>query len=394
MKIAWISSWPPRHCGIATYSLALTNALREQGNDLHIVCHTDGGSPEEKNVYPIIDTQKVGWDETLYETVSGIQPDLVHIQHEYGLYQTNGDHASSLFRPFFRFRVDGRFPVVVTFHSVYTSLSPTIREYMHIVLHTIDAGIVHAEYQWASLLLHTGSSFDNVYVIPHGAESGLSLSGKKAREALGLSGNRVIGMIGWFEPTKSFHRVIDLWDGLASQLDPNTVLVLAGDARMGASPQIEYKHTLLEKVKQCREKHRIKLILGSFSPSEYLQILASFDVMVMPYRFASQSGNLANSFALGVPVIASGLEGLKAEIEASGAGIAVTPGDDLELKRAILTMMGDDTLRKRFVQKARTYVKKRIAWPLIAGKHMKLYKKLVQEKHTGEKDVRRTALLE
>jgi len=394
VRIAWISSWPPRHCGIATYSMELVQALREKGNEIHIVCHTDGGGPGERNVYPVIDTNEIGWDEKVYETVKTIKPDLVHIQHEYGLYQMHSDYASGLFRPLFRWRVEKSFPVVVTYHSVYTLLNPMIRCYMDLMQKIVDAGIVHAEYQWAHIPVNVGRVFDNVYIIPHGAKSDVAISKEEAKESQSLAGKKIVGMIGWFTPTKAFHRVINIWDDLAMHLDQDTVLVLAGDARMGDPGQIDYKNKLLASVDKCKSKDRIKLLLGSFSPFEYDRILGCFDVMVMPYTFASQSGNLAHSFALGVPVIVSNLEGLKAEVEASGAGVTVPPGDDEELKRAILTMMGDDTLRNKYAQKALTYVKNRIGWPITAEKHLRLYRKVIKEKKKEEKDIRFESMLE
>jgi len=119
--------------------------------------------------------------------------------------------------------------------------------------------------------------------------------------------------------------------------------------------------------------------------------MSTFDVMVMPYTFASQSGNLANSFAFGVPVVASAMEGLKAEIEASGAGIAVPPNDDDALMRAILDMMTDDILRRKYADRARRYVKKRISWPIIAEKHLTLYRNLIKKKKAGAKGHRSIA---
>ena len=394
MKIAWISSWPPRHCGIATYSQELVHALREKGNEVHIVCHTDGGIPGEQYVHSVIDTKDEGWDQKVYQAVRGLHPDVVHIQHEFGLYKVQNDYASGLFRPLFRWRVEGHFPVLVTFHSVYTQLNRMIRLYMDLILRQIDAGIVHAEYQWVYLPVNLGHPADNVYVIPHGAKGSVKVLKEEVKNRYGLSGKKVVGMIGWFTPTKAFHRVIDLWDNLAEHLEADTLLVLAGDARMGDPVQIEYKKNLLLRVEKCTARDRIKLFLGSFPPLEYEKILSCFDVMVMPYTFASQSGNLAHSFALGIPVIVSNLEGLKAEVEASGAGIAVPPGDDEELERAVLMMMGDERLRRRYAQKARQYVKNKIAWPLIAEKHMKLYKKVIQRMKRGESDRRSEALLE
>lgn len=394
MKIAWISSWPPRPCGIATYSLELVEAIRKKGNDVHIICHPDGGSPGEKNVYPIMNTKEIGWDEEVYSTVKKINPDIVHIQHEYGLYQTNKDMATGLFRPLFRWKMEANFPLVVTYHSVYSTLDKMRACYMDLMQKLVDAGVVHQIYQWVNLPVNVGYVMDNIYVIPHGAKEEIKINREDAKKSLNLEGKRIVGMLGWFTPTKGFHRVIKMWDTISQELGPQTYLLLAGDARLSDPDQEEYKNKLLSLIEQCKFKNRIKVILGSFSPEEYEKILGSFDVMVMPYTFASQSGNLAHSFALGVPVVASGIEGLKAEIEASGAGIAVPPENEEELRRAILTIMKESTLREKYSQRARFYVKEKIGWSIIAEKHMRLYKKLLQQRGLRKKDIKSEVTLE
>jgi glycosyltransferase involved in cell wall biosynthesis len=394
MKIAWISSWAPRPCGIATYSADLIDALRRKRANIHIICHTDGGSSGEKNVYPVLDTSSAGWDEKLYTTVNKIKPDIVHIQHEYGLYKTNNDYASGLFRPLFRWKVESAFPVVVTYHSVYTELNKMMSFYMDLMQKIVDAGIVHAEYQWAHLPVNTGRVMDNIYIIPHGAQIVPAFSKEKVKKAQGLEGKKVVGMIGWFNQTKGFHRVLGMWDKLSEKLGSDSVLVLAGDARTLDPRQQEYKKKLLGLAEQSKYKDRIKVVIGNFSPKEYDDLLATFDVMVMPYIFASQSGNLANSFAFGVPVVASAIEGLKAEIEASGAGIAVPTDNDDELQRAIQSIMADEQMREYYSKKARAYVKEHINWPNIAKNHLTLYKNLIIKKRPGEKDLRSIALLE
>ncbi len=393
MKIAWMSSWQPRPCGIATYSEELIAALRKAKNDIHIICHPDGGRPGEKKVYPVINNEEHGWDEAVYDTVQKIKPDVIHIQHEYGLYQTSGDHASGLFRLLFRLQVQGKYPVVVTYHSVYTRLSPMIRLHMDIMQRLVHAGIVHAEYQWMNLHANLGRVVDNMYIIPHGAAMGVSISRKEAKMKLGLEGKLVLGMLGWFTQTKGFDSVLEIWDDLARELGEDTMLVLAGDARRGDPNQIDYKQKLLSLVEQCVHKDRIKVELGSFTPEEYNRIMASFDLMVMPYTFASQSGNLAHSFALGVPAVVSGLEGLKAEAEASGAAVAVPPGDKEELKRAILMIMANESLRKKYAQRAKSYVKDRINWSITARKHLQIYKKATDRKKQGGRDLIAEAIL-
>jgi glycosyltransferase involved in cell wall biosynthesis len=393
MKIAWLSSWPPRPCGIATYSEELIKALRKASNSIHVICHPDGGKPGEKNVHPVMNTDIPGWDEAVYDTIQKINPDIVHIQHEYGLYQTSADHASGLFRLLFRLQVQGKYPAVITYHSVYSRLSPMIRLYMDVMQRLVQAGIVHAEYQWMRLHANLGRMVDNVYVIPHGAAAGISVSKKQVKKKLGLEGKLVLGMLGWFTQTKGFDQVLEIWDGLAKELADNTWLVLAGDARLGDPNQIDYRKKLFNLVEQCVHKDRIKVVQGSFTPEEYNDIMAAFDLMVMPYTFASQSGNLAHSFALGVPAVVSGLEGLKAEAEASGAAVPVAPGDREELKQTILMIMGNANLRKRYAQRAKAYVKKKISWSITAKKHMQIYKKAAMRMKQGTDDLIAEAIL-
>jgi glycosyltransferase involved in cell wall biosynthesis len=332
-------------------------------------------------------TETPGWDETVFDTIQEIDPDVLHIQHEYGLYQTSGDHASSLLRLLFRLHAQRKYALVITYHSVYARLRPTVRLYMDVMQKLVHAGIVHAEYQWMSLHANLGRIVDNVYVIPHGAAEGLSLSKHKAKERLGLGGRQVLGMIGWFTQTKGYDRVLAVWDDLVDKLGKDAVLVLAGDARRGDPKQIEYKHQLLSMVEKCRHKNQIRFKLGSFDPEQYNHIMACFDLMVMPYTFASQSGNLAHSFALGVPAVVSGLEGLKAEAEASGAALTFRPGDSEELKRAILMLMENKTLRKTYARRAKSYVKKKISWSITAKKHLKVYKKAVHYAQKGRPDL-------
>ncbi len=206
MKIAWMSSWPPRPCGIATYSDELVSALRKANNEIHIICHSDSGRPGERNVYPVIHTGAHGWDEVVYDTIQSIKPDVFHIQHEFGLYQTSGDHASGLFRLIFRLRIQGKHPVIITYHSVYSRLNPMIRLYTDVMQRIVSAGIVHAEYQWMNLHSNLGRIVDNAYVIPHGAETGLSISRREAKGKLNLTGTPVLGMLGWFNETKGYHQ--------------------------------------------------------------------------------------------------------------------------------------------------------------------------------------------
>jgi len=66
-------------------------------------------------------------------------------------------------------------------------------------------------------------------------------------------------MLGWFTQTKGFDKVLEIWDDISQELGEDTVLVLAGDARLGDLNQIDYKQKLLNLVKKSVHKDRIKV---------------------------------------------------------------------------------------------------------------------------------------
>ena len=378
-----MTSWPPRHCGIATYSQDLARALRAEGHEVHIVTFTDCGKPGEEFVHPVLRVNKdrelldAGWDQKLFETIAKIEPDVVHIQHEYGLYIYDDDHSSGLLRPFFKWKVQTEIPTVVTYHSVYTVLDRVESIYMDAALKLTSACIVHEEYQKNNLPINIGRVANNVYVIPHGAKDIVPYA--NAKKALGLDGKKVVGLIGWWEPNKGFERVVKVWHKIREELGPKVMLVVAGDARPGSSSGQLYKPKLLKAIENSPACKSIKVITGSFSPEQYDEILSAFDLMVLPYSRASQSGNLAHAFALGIPCVATAMEGLKAEIENSKGGVTVPLNDDIELMHAISHIMKHEDIRKRYAKNAAKHVTKTLTWGIVARKHIALYEKLIAD---------------
>jgi len=376
MRIAWISSWPPQLCGIASYSQELVEEIRKKGHQVLIVCHPGGGKKGERGVYPVINLDTSGWEEKLYQQVVDINPDVVHIQHEYGLYSKNNDYSSGLISPLFRWRIEERFPLVMTYHSVYTKMDRNRVLFMDVTLRIIHAGIVHEEYQKENLPHNLDWIPENVWVIPHGAKKKrCTYSKEEAKKSLGLEGKKIVGMIGWFVPNKGYHRVIKLWTEI-SKLLPDTFLVLVGEIR---KPENEwYKREVIQLASKSNSRDRIKIILKVLAPEEYELTLSAFDILVLPYTFISQSGNLAHAFSLGVPVVASAIEGLKEEIDKSRAGIAVSPQDDEDLKRAIVRLMKDEYLRHQLSENGKRYVDQEINWEKVAGMHIELYQEVLK----------------
>jgi len=383
LRVCMVTPFLPRPDGIATYSSELISAMENFGDTVYIICHTDenvGGHESQPNAFGIIDITKPDWERTVFEKIRELKPDVVHVQHEYGLYAYKGDYGISIIDLLYLLFV-ARVPTVITYHSVYSTLSREEAMFTSLSLDTVDAGVVHEEFQKIFLPANLGRIPNNVYVIPHGAKTAVAEDvpdASKAKKQYGYGDKKVVLCIGWWEPNKRFEDVVAIWPEVL-QKARNAMLVIAGDARPGSPSGLYYKPKLLKAIRESPVKDHIRVITGAFTPKEYDTILNMADLVVLPYDRASQSGNLAHAFALGKPAVVTAVEGLKAEVEASQAGATVPLGSLEDLKAAILLLLRNDELRELFCKRAHEYVQKKIGWSIVAKKHLLLYKIAMQK---------------
>jgi len=107
---------------------------------------------------------------------------------------------------------------------------------------------------------------------------------------------------------------------------------------------------------------------------EFYRRLASFNILVLPYKSESQSGVLAHGFSVATPAIVTDIEGLGAEIRNSKAGIAVKKIS--KFYREINKLLDNPRLRAQFSKNAKNYVKKVNSWKIIAKKTFKIWEKV------------------
>jgi glycosyltransferase involved in cell wall biosynthesis len=91
--------------------------------------------------------------------------------------------------------------------------------------------------------------------------------------------------------------------------------------------------------------------------------IARSDVVVLPYRQATQSGIIQLAFGLGTPVITTNVGGLADVVEDGQTGFIVPPEDPGALAAAIIKFFDDD-LGPRF-QKQIEEEKQRFSWNLL-----------------------------
>jgi glycosyltransferase involved in cell wall biosynthesis len=165
-----------------------------------------------------------------------------------------------------------------------------------------------------------------VAVMPHPAYSFEPTGESRAawRERLGTAGP-VVTFFGYVRPYKGLADLIAAMPAVRLT-HPRAVLAVAGPFQ---EPVERYE----EAARAAGVEDAVRLFPGYVPDGEVGGLLAESDVVVLPYRSASQSGVLPQAVAAGIPVVATDVGGLAEGL--NGAGIVVPPADPAALARGI-----------------------------------------------------------
>jgi glycosyltransferase involved in cell wall biosynthesis len=371
-KIIWISSYLPRSCGIAYYSENYISALKDfskKNLDIKIIAHTDA----HKADYPIIDLKDKNWHYKVFKIIKKETPDIIHLQHEYGLYETYNDKNKRVIE-LIRMIKNNNFKIVITYHSVYKKLNPDFKQFVSSTLKLIDAGIFHCEYQKKALKINIKWNPRNVYVLPHGSEENIKVNREDIRKECGYNGNGiglVVGSAGLASERKGYTDLIRQWQKVVKKI-PNAYLSLELKPE-SAKETRTYINKVLGEIMKSSVSQNIEFVVKDYTKIEFYKRLASYDILVLPYKSESQSGVLAHGFSVGVPAVVTNIEGLGAEIRNSNAGITVK--NRKYFYKAIIKLLSSKKLREKYSQNALRYVKKVNGWSIIAKKTINIYEK-------------------
>lgn len=151
---------------------------------------------------------------------------------------------------------------------------------------------------------------------------GEKISKSSAREILGISkSDRIILFFGFIRKYKGLDLLLDAIKILAAQNDPltnNIKLLIAGEF-------YEDKKNYDEQISKLDISNRLILHTDFIPDSEVRNYLCAADVLVQPYRSATQSGVTPLAYHFEVPMIVTNVGGLPALVPDNRAGLVAEP---------------------------------------------------------------------
>ncbi len=361
MRIGFVSTYPPIECGIATYTQYLTDALEKSGHQSYVFspygckgdhafgCYSQSGKNIAANIYLM---------------ASKMTPDLIHIQHEFGLYgEPKGIQIIELI---LRCR-EVALPVITTFHTVKDEIPIEEEIVLRVIIQESSAIIVHEETHKNTLIKYFGYK-DKITVIPHGIREISPIDG--ARKKVGVEGKKVALLCGYLRQTKRFDRAIKVFPEIAEAV-PNAVLVLASKSRGINHP--EFQNEIYKMIEESPARDRIITLYGQFPAQAFDTIISASDIVILPYELGGQSGIMAHAFAFGKPVVSSDLRAFREWIEESQGGLVAA--SDEELASHSIKLLSDDKYRESLSSNIVKFIKNKTSWKVVAKQHIKVYEK-------------------
>jgi glycosyltransferase involved in cell wall biosynthesis len=336
MRIAMVTPWKVR-CGIYTYTKNLVEALVKYNTEIYVVRLPRFGrltSELLKNVA---------------ESVPLSQIDLVHVQHEYGLYQG----LEGRFYPVLKSR--GK-PIITTMHSVGAW------EIDRVIAEVSDRIIVHNEFCFKRLDFPKRAG-----IIPHGALTTDTPPppSEECKKSLRIDPRTpIVGYMGFISPYKGLETLIEAMIPIK-----NAALLIGGGWHV--ERDTEYIANLREwSVKTLPKRCRW---LGYVSDVDLSRVYGAMDLVVYPSRFATESGALIMALGHRKAVIASNVAPFK---EKEKVGALITFKSVKDLTRKIKSILQNEQLRVTLEEGAKKYAAE-TSWLRVAARHVALYNKVL-----------------
>ncbi len=377
--VAFLASFPPRACGIATFTADLAEAV-DDASPLsprsQVIAINAGGTQYAygPRVRWMIERDDLQSYRRAAQSINLSRVQLVSVQHEYGLF--GGEYGEYLLT--FLHALEK--PAVLTMHTVLERPDPRMRRITEQLIAAAAAVVVLAER--ARVILsedYPGVDPAKVQFIPHGTPAVTYEPPTRAKKALGLEGRTVLSTFGLLGPDKGIEYALEALPQVVKR-HPDVLYLVLGETH----PELRkhsgetYREFLQERVTQLGLESHVYFNQRYLEKREIVQYLQATDVYVIPYLNPYQiaSGTLSYAVASGKAVVSTPFIHAQ-ELLSEGRGLLARFRDSESLAVAITELLDNPGLRLQMEKAAYSYGL-RMHWPAVGRAYCRLFQRLAE----------------
>lgn len=375
-EVLCISSYPPRECGIATFSDDLIRAVHQKFSESYRfrVCALE--SKQEKHTYaPIVKYTFDASDATAYTDIAEkINHDteiaLILIEHEFGFFHEQETAFVQLLKSI-------RQPVIIVFHTVLSHPGTALHQYLQQITKACAAIIAMTQNSSRILQQEYGIREDKINVIPHGTHLVSQRDKKTLKEKYGVADRRVLTTFGLLSTGKSIETTIEALPAIVKE-NPTVLFLVIGKTHPSVlkSDGEQYREMLEAKVKELGLCSYVRFVNSYLELPVLLEYLQLTDIYLFTSSDPHQavSGTFVYALGCGCPIIATPIPHAL-ELLSDQSGIIFDFKHSGQLAAGVNRLLSNEGLRSRMritgLQKIMA-----TAWENSAIAHVLLFRKI------------------
>jgi glycosyltransferase involved in cell wall biosynthesis len=390
MKIAYIGTYPPRECGIGTFTqnkfMAMINhGGQDSGHEGFVVAvndqHNTYDYPEEVQ-YVIRQDQQSDYLEAA-EFINRSGADICILEHEFGIF--GGDDGVYLLSLLHQLEI----PLISVFHTVLKTPSPNQKKIVTEVAWLAAKVVVMSNKAVEFLTGIYGIARERIKIIEHGVPD-LQFEQEASKKEFGLENKKVLLTFGLIGRNKGIETVIKALPPVVAN-HPDIVYVVLGKTHPAVVRHSgeEYRAELQGLVKQLNLQDNVVFLNEFVCQNKLMKYLSAADIYVTPYLNEAQitSGTLAYAVGAGCAVVSTPYWHA-AELLGGGLGRLFDFGNCNQLTSIFQDLLDNPELMQSLHNKARTYGRQ-TTWPRMGEKYFMVARRIL-EQNSWQAPVRET----
>jgi glycosyltransferase involved in cell wall biosynthesis len=389
MKLAFIGTYPPRECGIGTFTNNLFNAMLDKNSETKlkregfVVAMNDNDLtykyPEEVKLTIRQQRQEDYLKAAEFINLSGA--DLCILEHEFGIY--GGESGVYILPLLHRLEV----PVVVTLHTILKT--PSYNEKVILIeICKMAQKIVVMTHKAIEFLIQVYKvPKEKIVLIEHGVPD-IYFSQEQSKKEFKLERKKVLLTFGFIGRNKGIETVIRALPKVIDKY-PDVIYIVLGKTHPNVLRHSgeEYRVFLMRLVKTLRLEKHVVFLNEFIDEQDLFKYLYASDIYITPYLNEAQITSGTLSYAVGVGAAVMSTPYWHAvELLSEGRGKLFNFNDSDGLASTLMQLLDHPSDLYEMKRKALDFGRL-ITWPKTGEKYVKVVSGVMEmEQHIIEKE--------
>ncbi|BAS28862.1 glycosyltransferase family 4 protein [Limnochorda pilosa] len=374
--VCFVSTYPPRQCGIATFTRDLIQGLQRATPAGTVRARVLAMGDGARYPYPSEVAREIPEaDPAAYPEAARVinaSCDVVSLQHEYGIFGgEHGAHVLHLIRALER-------PLITTLHTVLPDPNRQELRILQELARRSERVVVMSRAALPILAQRYRVPVSKIRLIRHGAPSLPFDPTAKAR--LGLEGRMVVSTFGLIGPGKGLEYAIEAV-GRLRIVHPEVLYLVLGRThpRLLTGEGSGYRRRLEERVRDLHLEDHVRFVDRFLSRGEIALYLSATDAYLTPYPGRNQisSGTLTYALAAGRAIVSTPYLYAQ-DVLGDGRGLLVPFSDADALAGGLQRLLEEPGLLQTLQHRARAFGKQ-LSWPAVAMQYLDVFREVAAE---------------